>query len=394
MTLWFHFAMCFGAAASVWNFNRAADAVQMLLRSLLLVLLGHFVDDFNGVDAADLADSAHHAVADFFALLGLQTKPSKAQAPAKRHVVQGVELSIRPEGVELSPTAQRTQKILGQIDDALARDSLSPDEASRLAGRLTFLSQSTFGATGRAAIKPLYSRAADTAANSDDTLSVGLRLVASHRPRLVPWPGRVTGPFPVLYADAFFLDGDLRKKPGHLAAGEAVPKAARWQNGCGYVLLLDGHVFYDYGVIKPEHLAPFAARKAFIYVLEIVAQVLPLVTFARRLSPFWIAFIDNVAGQFALMKGYGKDPSVNGILASFWGLASDRQWAPDFHRVPSESNVSGAISRGDDSRARAEGWTRLTTPVDDIMDVLARAAGDIDFACHVAPERLLDLAVW
>ena len=263
VTLWFHFAMCFGTAASVWNFNRAADAVQMLLRSLLLVLLGHFVDDFNGVDSADLADSAHHAVADFFALLGLQTKPSKAQAPAKRHVVQGVELSIRPEGVELSPTALRTQKILGQIDDALANDRLSPDEASRLAGRLTFLSQSTFGATGRAAIKPLYSRAADTAANSDDTLSVGLRaalgalrrLVASHRPRLVPSPGRVTGPFPVLYADAFFLDGDLRKKPGHLAAGEAVPKAARWQNGWGYVLLLDGHVFYDYGVIRPEHLA-------------------------------------------------------------------------------------------------------------------------------------------
>ena len=150
MTLWFHFAMCFGAAASVWNFNRAADAVQMLL---LLVLLGHFVDDFNGVDSADLADSAHHAVADFFALLGLQTKPSKAQAPAKRHV--GVELSVRPEGVELSPTALRTKKILGQIDGALARDSLSPDEASRLAGRLTFLSQSTFGSTGRAAIKPV-----------------------------------------------------------------------------------------------------------------------------------------------------------------------------------------------------------------------------------------------
>ena len=148
------------------------------------------------------------------------------------------------------------------------------------------------------------------------------------------------------------------------------------------------------GVIKPEHLAPFAARKAFIYVLEIVAQVLPLVTFARRLGPFWIAFIDNVAGQFALMKGYGKDPSVNGILASFWGLASDQQWAPDFHRVPSESNVSDAISRGDDSRARAEGWTRVATPVDDIMDVLGRAASDIDFACHSAPERLLDLAVW
>ena len=253
VTLWFHFAMCFGAAASVWNFNRAADAVQMVLRALLLV------DDFNGVDSSDTAASAHHAVADFFALLGLQTKPSKAQVPATRHVVQGVDLSIRPEGVELAPTAKRTQKILEQIDGALKGDCLSPEAASRLAGRLTFLSQSTFGATGRAAIKPLYARAADTAANSDDSLSVGLRsalmalrrLVASSRPRLVPWPGRVRGPFPVLYADAFFLDGDLRKKPGHLAAGDAVPRAARWQNGWGYVLLLDGHVFYDYGVIKP-----------------------------------------------------------------------------------------------------------------------------------------------
>ena len=99
---------------------------------------------------------------------------------------------------------------------------------------------------------------------------------------------------------------------------------------------------------------------------------------AGGLGPFWIAFIDNVAGQFALMKGYGKDPSVNGILASFWGLAADRQWSPDFHRVPSES----------------EGWTRVATPVDDIMDVLVRAAGDIDFACHAAPERLSDLAIW
>ena len=180
-------------------------------------------------------------------------------------------------------TAKRTQRILEQIDGALKGDRLSPDAASRLAGRLTFLSQSTFGATGRAAIKPLYSRAADTAANSEDTLSVGLRsalmalrrLVASSRPRLVPWPGRVRGPFPVLYADAFFLDGDLRKKPGHIGPGEVVPRAARWQNGWGFVLILDGHVFYDYGAIKPEHLAPFAARKAFIYVLEIVAQVSP-----------------------------------------------------------------------------------------------------------------------
>ena len=43
----------------------------------------------------------------------------------------------------------------------------------------------------------------------------------------------------------------------------------------------------------PELLRPFAARKAFIYVLKIIAQVLPLIASARRLPRHWIAFIDN-----------------------------------------------------------------------------------------------------
>ena len=95
------------------------------------------------------------------------------------------------------------------------------------------------------------------------------------------------------------------------------------------------------------------------------------------------------------MKGYGRDAVVNGILAAFWGLAADRAWCPEFYRVPSASNVSDAISRGDDSRARREGWHRVRAPVDDVMEILARAAVDIDYACHGAPERLCDLvAIW
>ncbi|CAE7670649.1 PUB3 [Symbiodinium sp. CCMP2456] len=260
VTLWFHYATCALARRRASGTSRAADAVQMLMRAFLLVLLGHFVDDFNGAEDNHTAESAHNAVAEFFAALG----------------------------VWLSPTEECRKKILAQIDEA----SRSPHI---------------------------------TAANSADTLSLGFRaalsalrrLVDQSRPRLVPWPGRVQGPFPVLYADAFFLDGDLRRKPGHLEPGDNVPKDARWRNGWGFVLLLGDHVFYDFGVIKPELLQPF---------------VLPLVVFARRL--------------------------------------------------------------GDDSVARREGWTRVPSPVDDVMRVLGHAAQDIDFACNAAPEKLLDLAMW
>ena len=41
-------------------------------------------------------------------------------------------------------------------------------------------------------------------------------------------------------------------------------------------------------------------------------------------SLLWVAFIHNIGGQFALMNGYCKGSAVNGILASFWGLASGR----------------------------------------------------------------------
>ena len=48
-------------------------------------------------------------------------------------------------------------------------------------------------------------------------------------------------------------------------------------------------------------------------MLEILAQILVLVTLGRRLPQRWLAFIDNVAGQWALTNGYGKDPDVNGV---------------------------------------------------------------------------------
>ena len=84
----------------------------------------------------------------------------------------------------------RTAKILRRVDEALG---IRPDVASKLTDFL------------------LPTPPADTAALSDDALFVGLRsalmalrrLVA--RPRLVPWPGTVLAPFPVLCADAFFL---------------------------------------------------------------------------------------------------------------------------------------------------------------------------------------------
>ena len=169
----------------------------------------------------------------------------------------------------------------------------------------------------------------------------------------------------------------------------------------GFVLLLDGHVFYDFGVIRAEHLAPFAARKALIYLCPGGRRTGDTGAPPGHLRQAAEPLLDSLHHLHRQRRravrrydGLRERPVGQRHPGLFLGPAADRQRAPDFHRVPSASNVSDAISRGKDSRARAEGWTRVTTPVDDNMEVFARAAVDIDFACHVARERLLHLAIW
>ena len=79
------------------------------------IIAGHFVDDFNGVDADEVAESAFQGVAGFLELMGLQTKPSKAQPPAPSQVVQGVLVTVGSEGVSLQPTPKRLEKIMASI---------------------------------------------------------------------------------------------------------------------------------------------------------------------------------------------------------------------------------------------------------------------------------------
>ena len=83
LTFWYHLVMNFGATASVWNFNRGGDA--LLLRGLLLLPTGHYVDDFNGFEFEELGESAMGAFEQLFAARGFGIKVSKSQPAAAQH---------------------------------------------------------------------------------------------------------------------------------------------------------------------------------------------------------------------------------------------------------------------------------------------------------------------
>ena len=87
----------------------------------------------------------------------------------------------------------------------------------------------------------------------------------------------------------------------------------------------------------------FCARKAFIYMLEITAQLVAATMCRRVLSTYWVAYCDNQAGMAALQKGYRSDDRIY----LFWGSCAKLKWCPQFERVASECNISDPISRGD-----------------------------------------------
>ena len=152
-------------------------------------------------------------------------------------------------------------------------------------------------------------------------------------------------------------------------------------------------MFYDYAEVPADILAAFVTRRAFIYALEVVVQIIALASFGRRMPETWIAFIDSVAGQCALTKDYSKDPAVNGILTAFWSLAARRNWQPFFELVTSAANTSDAVSRADTTRARREGWCRVRTPHSEVLEILAHGAGDLEHASERAAVDLESISI-
>ena len=400
-SLWRHSAMMFGATASVWAFNRFADAVMYLARRLLVIANLHFVDDFGSGEPARWAESGCRSFCQMFGLLGLSMKPSKELLPDAQHVVLGVQLDLQPCGITLSPSPRRKEKMIHEIDRVLCANSLFPDHAQRIAGKLAFLTTTLFGAVGGAALQPLYARGHGLGGGDNERLTEALRaalvclrhVLRSHRPRFVPWAASLQGPVAVMYTDAFFQMGEKKFKVGSLGipTGWRPAEAPSYCNGWGFVLRIGEKVYYSCGTTPSYLLEAYCQRRAFIYFLEIAAVLIAAFNMRSVLPQFWVSFIDNHAGKFALQKGYGRDVCVNNLLSFFWAVVHEMGWFPHFRWVASQCNISDPISRFDVTMAERASWTPVSCHNEGLFQILRRVASDPEYAVVVAPGEALTL---
>ena len=297
------------------------------------------MDDLGGVHDAKDAWDAFQAFITFCTLLGIRLKTSKAQSPAVVQSLLGVRLSVLESGVEVAPEPKRIEKLRRMIQDILAAGSLSLELASRLAGKMNFVQSTAFGKMGAAALRPVYARA--HANLSTEALNTGLEaalralllMLGGLKPRFVPFAAQ--GVSAQVYSDAYFELGDRHWKPGDpdLPLQWSTKHALDSPNGWGFIVRVGASITYGQGAVSKKLLQRFTSRRAFIYFLEIYAQLIAFFAHLEVLPPYWISFIDNSSGLAALQKGYGRDPAVNLLLTLFWSVAGEQSC----HGCPSSS---------------------------------------------------------
>ena len=114
--------------------------------------------------------------------------------------------------------------------------------------------------------------------------------------------------------------------------------------------------------------------------------------FEEWITPDYIAFVDNEAAKYALIKGYGRDSSINAIISIYWAQQADQGWRPWMNRVSSTDNISDGVSRNDFTLADVCRWHRVQVDTSDVYKIILRAADDILFA-HTQALRELQMAM-
>eukprot|EP00971_Amphidinium_carterae_P008635 169949-Amphidinium_carterae.1 len=154
--------MLFGLASAVMQFGRWSAFLEAAARRVAHVLLAMYVDDAHVADLSTAKGTGQQLVQDLFAVLGSPVAPHKHQPMAGTveflGLVADVSHAFSLGLVEFWPKPALVQKILALIAQARSKNALTPADASKLRGTLSFASHAMYGRIGRAAAGPLRQR--------------------------------------------------------------------------------------------------------------------------------------------------------------------------------------------------------------------------------------------
>ena len=358
------------------------------------------MDDFVSVEPESIVHSGYEQFTRLARILGLRMKESKALPPDSCQKVLGIQMKLSSEAVTLHPHPNRCHKVIELMETSLRENKLTCDQAQRLAGKLIFMASTMFGQIGKAALRPIYARShglsdIDKASQLNGPLRTALptmiSLISEVQPRVIP--REVSQKMLILYTDAFFnMHGqEMSPDQGRVPQKWSQKRCPTYQNGWGCVWHFRGETRYAAGQIPEAVLRRFCSRRAFIYFLELVTQLIGFVATMHYDATLILSFIDNTSGFFALQKGFCKDGPICNMIALMWRLLSALNWNLQLEWVSSGNNLADQVSRYKFHEMEMLQAEQITGDLSGLFAILMRVAIDADYAHGDALEHLLAL---
>ena len=335
-------AVPFGASRAVYSFLRVSHSIWWLGCMALGLVWSNFYDDFITFSTDELTSNTDQTVDLFFKSLGWKyaTDGDKSSEFSTKFSALGIEVDLTnfSQGfVEFKNTSKRVLELCGYIDRALTDGELKLLDSQKLRGRMQFADGQLFGRLGRLCLRAVTEHAYSGKGPKIQTgciqaLQRFKDFLQHSPPRRIQRSSHKTW---LVFTDACYE-----------------PTSTTWRCGIGGVIVSpDGTPYQAFSLSLSEtqiETLGGSKKDTIIFEAELLAVVVAMGLWGALIqcSPT-IFFIDNNAVRDVSISSSGRSPVACCLIEELLQFESDSAIHSWFARVPSPSNPSDKLSRGD-----------------------------------------------
>ena len=328
-----HTGMLFGATSAGAGWHRMVNLPMAILRAVVRVLLGRYVDDLFGADSPDCEVDGGMCVDVVFQLFGIPLDPKKSFNFTEAMSLLGILLRPDPAAgvVHVSIEEEKARRWSAELQHIETAGRWDPTQAGKMAGRLSFACCVAAGKKGRGYIGASHAQQHDPL----PLVALSIRM----RRSLHFWRWYLEERPPTL----------RHVQAGHRARTWMWADAACLSRGLGVVLYAQERWWYTTTKTPEKLIRDLLPRKDNqINFQEMLAMVIGLTTFITLLQgSLLLTFCDNDGVRAATQKASGGSPEVAHLVSHVWKTCALRHVVMYVARVESHANVADAPSRHD-----------------------------------------------
>jgi len=329
-----HLALPFGPIASVIEYNRISQAITYLCNKMFYLCCDSYFDDFWGVAPAHLARRTFEVFGEVQSLLNCTIKIAKDLLPTVIGELLGHISNLSSIPYTICNTVRRKLSIGKLIQDALRSGILRPSTAGEVAGKFGFACTALYGRVGRAALKPVYERQHSSHIYIDKQLRAALQCILQIMNEAPP---------------RAVLPSFLSSRRSSVAYTDG--------QGAGWIaaVIFPGapfKPFYSAMQLPSDLVSRFprgsgrCGRANAIEQIETCAVVLLLEVFGDVLLDSDLRlFVDNIAEQGSLIRGFSRSHSQAVLCGAVWKRVARLRVGLWVDRVESAANIADIPTR-------------------------------------------------